>query len=82
MHLKVGNLDCITSQTNSSKYLAELCEVIKSINIPLDFFLLSSAEVIAGSIFRSTQTNKSNHADYLKIIKKRIGAIYKYSNST
>ena len=40
--------------------------------------LIQLADLIAGSIFRSTQVKKSDHADYLKIIKKRINTIHKY----
>ena len=40
--------------------------------------LIQLADLIAGSIFRSTQVNKSDHADYLKIIKKRICMIHQY----
>lgn len=40
--------------------------------------LIQLADLIAGSIFRSTQTKKADHADYLQIIKKRINAIHKY----
>ena len=43
-----------------------------------DNILIQLADLIAGSIFRSTQTNKSDHADYLKIIEKRIDKIHKY----
>jgi len=40
--------------------------------------LIQLADLIAGSIFRSTQTKKADHADYLKIIKRRISTIHKY----
>jgi len=40
--------------------------------------LIQLADLIAGSIFRSTQVNKSDHTDYIKIIKKRINMIYRY----
>ena len=44
--------------------------------------LIQLADLIAGSIFRSTQIKKSDHADYLKIIKRRIGVIHKYEGQT
>lgn len=40
--------------------------------------LIQLADLIAGSIFRSTQTNKADHAEYLAIIRKRISFIHKY----
>jgi hypothetical protein len=40
--------------------------------------LIQLADLIASSIFHSTQVKKLDHADYLKIIKKRIGIIHKY----
>jgi hypothetical protein len=43
-----------------------------------DNILIQLADLIAGSIFRSTQVDKSDHADYMKIIKKRIKTIYIY----
>lgn len=46
-----------------------------------DNVLIQLADLVAGSIFRSTQTNKSDHADYLPIIKKRIGFIYQYEDN-
>lgn len=42
--------------------------------------LIQLADLIAGSIFRSTQAKKTDHQDYLKIIKKRITTIYKYED--
>ena len=40
--------------------------------------LIQLADLVAGSIFRSTQIKKSDHADYMKIIRKRIDRIHKY----
>jgi hypothetical protein len=42
--------------------------------------LIQLADLIAGAIFRSTQTNKTDHAEYLKIIKKRILNVYHYED--
>ena len=43
-----------------------------------DNILIQLADLIAGSIFRSTQKNKSDHADYIKIIEKRIIMLHNY----
>jgi hypothetical protein len=43
--------------------------------------LIQLADLIAGSIFRSTQTNKTDHDEYLKIIRKRVGVIYNYEEN-
>jgi len=42
--------------------------------------LIQLADIISGSIFRSTQVKKSDHADYIKIIQKRIDKIHKYED--
>lgn len=38
--------------------------------------LIQLADLVAGSILRSTQLNKSDHADYLKIINERIEDVW------
>lgn len=40
--------------------------------------LIQLADLIAGSILRSTQMNKSDHADYLKIIDERIEDVWNF----
>ena len=41
--------------------------------------LIQLADLIAGSIFRSTQKEKSDHTDYIKIINKRIIMLHEYN---